>query len=328
MARKFSALWAIVLALVLSVGVMFAPAGVADIGVTVSAASKKLSAPKGVKATTTENSITLSWNKVSGAVYYSVFRYDVSSKKWGQWDETYDTKMTIKYLEPNTTYYFCVAGVKNGKAGKKSASITAKTKSGLPTAPKAGYTGLATYKGEKYYFKEGKLATGLIDVGTGKMYFDPTTFKMMTGWQKAGSETYYFNSNGLMLKNGTFTLDKKNYTFDQNGKVVSIDLTLPNPSKYGWSIIKSEKNMYYAGPIYRYDPQEYKDYRKALEDYGFEVVYEKETRDADVYEQTVTDTKQYTLKYNGKVYGYYLEVRIFNNFYDSLSYYLAVEITA
>ena len=86
-----------------------------------------LTAPAGLKATTTTfNSVTLSWSSVTGAGGYYVYRSGMTSNPI----QVSGTTATIVGLEPNTTYTFQVAAyTTTGKAGPKSSSVSAKTKS-------------------------------------------------------------------------------------------------------------------------------------------------------------------------------------------------------
>lgn len=76
----------------------------------------------GVKVTaTTTNSITLKWNKVSGASGYRIYQYNKKTKKYVALGSVSakTLKVTIKKLSPGTTYQFYV------KAYKKQDGITA-----------------------------------------------------------------------------------------------------------------------------------------------------------------------------------------------------------
>ena len=72
--------------------------------VTAATAPAKVS----VKAAYTKNSITLSWNKVSGADGYRVFRYNPSSKSWTKLVTTSKTSFTAKNLAEGRKYTFAV----------------------------------------------------------------------------------------------------------------------------------------------------------------------------------------------------------------------------
>ena len=61
-----------------------------------------------VKATCTSDTITLSWNKVSGATGYRVYRYNPSTKKWTKLITTGKNTYTVKNLTAGTKYTFAV----------------------------------------------------------------------------------------------------------------------------------------------------------------------------------------------------------------------------
>lgn len=87
-----------------------------------------LPAPTGLKVTaTTSTSVSLSWNKVSGAGYYRVYRSG-SSTNVGATDGANNT-ITIGGLQPNTEYGFQVAAdTTTGKPGPKSSTVKGRTK--------------------------------------------------------------------------------------------------------------------------------------------------------------------------------------------------------
>lgn len=83
---------------------------------------------KNVKTSVTATTVTLSWNKVSGASGYVVQKYN--GKKWKAIATTQKTKHTVKKLTAGTTYKFRVRAYKgSGKKiqyGKVSAAVSAK----------------------------------------------------------------------------------------------------------------------------------------------------------------------------------------------------------
>lgn len=83
---------------------------------------------KNVKTSVTAATVTLSWNKVSGASGYIVQKYN--GKKWKAIATTQKTKHTVKKLTAGTTYKFRIRAFKgSGKKiqyGKVSAAVSAK----------------------------------------------------------------------------------------------------------------------------------------------------------------------------------------------------------
>lgn len=77
----------------------------------------KLKAPDGIKSTATANSITLQWNKVSGADGYRIYMYDSTQKKYVKYKSVSGTKCTVSNLEIGTKYNFKITALvkKNGK---------------------------------------------------------------------------------------------------------------------------------------------------------------------------------------------------------------------
>lgn len=98
-----------------------------------SGSGDELAAPTGIKSSKTRNSVTLTWNSISGADAYRVYIYDSSKGKYIKYKDVSGTKCTISGLASGTTYKFKVAALEevNGKykAGKSSKPISVKTKS-------------------------------------------------------------------------------------------------------------------------------------------------------------------------------------------------------
>lgn len=76
-----------------------------------------------LKATQSTSSIKLTWNKVTGATGYRVYRYDTKTKKWVKLIDTKNTSYTVSKLSAGTSYKFAVkAYTKVGKTVHWSAS--------------------------------------------------------------------------------------------------------------------------------------------------------------------------------------------------------------
>ena len=85
-----------------------------NFAVTAQAAVTAPAKVTGLKASkTTTNSITLIWNKASGAQKYAVYAYSPTTKKYRRIANTTANTYTVKSLKPYTTYYFVVKGYKN-----------------------------------------------------------------------------------------------------------------------------------------------------------------------------------------------------------------------
>ncbi|MGN1118043.1 MAG: fibronectin type III domain-containing protein, partial [Acutalibacteraceae bacterium] len=86
---------------------------------------------KGLKATQTASTITISWNKVGGSdIKYYIYSYNPNAKsKYKQIGVTTSNKFTVKKLKSGTTYRYAVRafGVPSKKWGKMSAVLTTAT---------------------------------------------------------------------------------------------------------------------------------------------------------------------------------------------------------
>lgn len=116
------------------------PVGTYVITPTIDApAPSALAAPTGLKVTkVTSTSVDLSWNKVTGAGNYRVYRTGATDNVAA----SYDTVASIQGLQPNTSYTFGVAAGQVGTetVGPKSAFVTARTSKpsvAKPATPKA-----------------------------------------------------------------------------------------------------------------------------------------------------------------------------------------------
>lgn len=96
--------------------------------------SDKLAAPTGVKGAVSENKIVLTWNKVSGAKAYRVYKYDPKTGKYLKYKDVGGEKCTVTGLKSGTKYSFKVYALtsENGKFvpqnPSKAVSFTTKDK--------------------------------------------------------------------------------------------------------------------------------------------------------------------------------------------------------
>jgi hypothetical protein len=92
----------------------------------------KPSKATGLKASTTKNTVKLTWSKTSGATQYQVQRYVASQKKWKTYATVTGTSYTFKNLKKSTSYKFRIRAVNNVYGAKFNGSysntLTAKTK--------------------------------------------------------------------------------------------------------------------------------------------------------------------------------------------------------
>ncbi len=80
----------------------------------------KPSAPTGLKATSQSSYIELTWNSVSDAVKYYIYRSTSSSGSYSLLDESYTTSYQDKVVSAGTTYYYKVSAVNYAGEGSKS----------------------------------------------------------------------------------------------------------------------------------------------------------------------------------------------------------------
>lgn len=103
---------------------------------TVQAASKKLSAPKNIKATISGTSnVKLTWSKVKNSSKYTIYRATSKSGKYTKVGTTKSTSYTDKKTSRGKTYYYKV--VANNKNSKLNSSKSAAVKVTVPSKAKA-----------------------------------------------------------------------------------------------------------------------------------------------------------------------------------------------
>lgn len=94
--------------------------------------SSKLSAPTGLTSTAkSQKTVTLKWNKVSGADGYRIYKYSTAKGKFVKYKDVTKTTLKVTGLKAGTSYRFMVASLvkKNGKyvVQNKSAEYTVAT---------------------------------------------------------------------------------------------------------------------------------------------------------------------------------------------------------
>ena len=92
--------------------------------------TQKLPAPGSLKASASDSTVKLTWNKVTGADKYRVYMYDSASGKYKEYAETEDTSYTAEGLVNGKSYKFMTAAVVSGEgsefAQKYSGVVTSK----------------------------------------------------------------------------------------------------------------------------------------------------------------------------------------------------------
>lgn len=91
---------------------------------TTTTKTTKLAAPTNVKASASEEKVTLSWSKVSGAKAYRVYKYNSKTGKYVKYKDVTGTACTVTGLKAGTSYKFKVYALtsKNGKYVQQTAS--------------------------------------------------------------------------------------------------------------------------------------------------------------------------------------------------------------
>ncbi|MDE5738633.1 MAG: N-acetylmuramoyl-L-alanine amidase, partial [Oscillospiraceae bacterium] len=136
-------------------------------------------------------------------------------------------------------------------------------------------TGLVNTNSGNYYFSEsGVMETGWIDFEQGRMYFDENG-KQKTNWQEIEEQVYYFDSNGIM-QTGLVQIDDKTYRFQTDGIYQPLKICL-DAGHYGSLYNRSPVNKAYYESNFTWDMHLY--LKTALENYGFEVITTRETKD-------------------------------------------------
>ncbi|MDP4146319.1 MAG: DUF5050 domain-containing protein [Bacillota bacterium] len=88
--------------------------------------------------------VRISWKAVRNAELYNVYRMDESSGEYKKINTVKESKFTDSSLKPNSSYWYKVAVIRNGKEEKLSSPVTVITKS-LPAAPSKVSTEAVTF---------------------------------------------------------------------------------------------------------------------------------------------------------------------------------------
>ena len=83
-----------------------------------SSSSGSAAAPSNIKASKTNNSVTLSWDKADGADMYRVYKYNDKTGKYEKYKDVTSAKCTVSGLSANTKYKFKVVSYSKNKDGK------------------------------------------------------------------------------------------------------------------------------------------------------------------------------------------------------------------
>lgn len=196
---------------------------------------EKLPSPSNYVKTSTATTVTISWDKVDGAAAYKVFMLDDVLDEFTEYTTVKKPTVTIKGLNKNTKYQFKVQTLskENGKyiAQKRSGAISVTTKKNdLPTAPSKNYTGWGKGSDSKYYFKKGKLCSGMQKIDQDYYFFTDNGY--LSGWLNNKEIYYYFGKTGKMVRNKTLTINGNKYEFGSDGTVQWYSKTVEPKAKY------------------------------------------------------------------------------------------------
>lgn len=99
-----------------------------------SASGGSSAVPSNFKASSTKNSVTLTWDSASGADMYRVYKYNDKTGKYEKYKDVKSAKCTVSGLKAGTKYKFQVVAYSKNKDGKyvkgessKAVSVTTKS---------------------------------------------------------------------------------------------------------------------------------------------------------------------------------------------------------
>ncbi|GBU25803.1 hypothetical protein R83H12_02461 [Fibrobacteria bacterium R8-3-H12] len=167
--------------------------------------------PIGLVATASSsvNSITVSWEEVSGATGYRIYRNTTSSGTFTQVGTSGSASYTDAGLGAVTTYYYKVTAYNSGGEGTQSSYVSAKTL-------------LSACGGELYSAADANMRcnSNVLETkcGTSNWYSQSTQFCSGSSvYSKCGGRDYNpsteFCSNGTIKSYGTFTDTRDNKTY-------------------------------------------------------------------------------------------------------------------
>lgn len=196
------------LALILSLIMLFT-----SFPMTAYAASKAPKKPTSVSASSTVNSVTVKWKKVSGAKGYQVYKYDTAKKKYSKVASTTKTSYKISKLSSGKTYVYAVKAYKTVKKKKYYSSYSSKvTISTLPSKVTGLKKSVSTYSSIKMKWNKVSGATGYkLQYSTNKKFSSGVKTIKTTALNKnvtslSANKTYYFRVYAYR------TVNKKTYT--------------------------------------------------------------------------------------------------------------------
>ena len=136
-------------------------------------------------------SLTVSWTKVAGASYYSVYKYNTSTKKYTRLGTSKTLSYTTKKLKANTNYTFLVRAFNKNKLGSGYAVSDNKVFRTAPPAPKITF---------KRYSNQIRISW---DAVTGATFYRVYSYNKSTKKYKTLGDTTSLNYTHKSLKSNT-----------------------------------------------------------------------------------------------------------------------------
>ncbi|MBR6338079.1 MAG: fibronectin type III domain-containing protein [Ruminococcus sp.] len=243
---------AAILAFMLAGGAVTIPTAVSED--TAVYAASAVSAPKHIKTTADNDSVTISWDEVDDADAYRIYQYDSKTEKFVKIKTVTGTKATVTGLKSGKKYFFKVAsltksgksyklgGVSNkvsvttkGEAKAPAKKTTEKKKGGsvptMPTFSSAGFGGI----GHTATFTEtGKTTTEieqklLADFDKYRFKVIGKGFKVKCTTHEADAGTYYAEYEVTYDGEHVYTIyeDYKVSGSYGNGRIQYVDINNP-----------------------------------------------------------------------------------------------------
>lgn len=122
-----------------------------------------------------------------------------------------------------------ISGCGNEKPESNSDWTYSSQGASCPDESTGPLTGWQIVDGNRYYFQDGDIVKGWLELPEGRYYFDSTGV-MQTGWLQETGKQYYLQPDGIMAV-GTFQIEGKNYHFTSAGEpfmLINLDYALPD----------------------------------------------------------------------------------------------------
>ena len=186
----------------------------------ITAQAAKLSVPANIKASVSKNKVTITWNKVSGADGYRVYKYDSSKKAFVRLKTISGTKTAVSGLSKGK-HYFKIAAVEkvNGKyqAGTASKNITVNIKTSTSSSTASSDKTTAASSASASASSAGKANGSSVSIAKamGNGWNLGNTMESVASWLGGGAEaTDYEKAWGQPITTEEMIQTVKNSGFD------------------------------------------------------------------------------------------------------------------